>query len=157
MIKKKTIEFTDSPAKVMDNPLGKSAVNDFYLSADMNCAESIVRAANKLYSLEIDEHALRTASGFGGGMGAGHLCGAVSGCIMAAGMLFVRVRAHENDVLQNITADFIERINNHFDSLLCSEIEKKYSTEDFGCSQVVYETAEFFWNLVSDNNDKRIR
>jgi len=157
MIKKNLFEFAESPAVSMKNPMGASAVNDFYLSADMNCAESIMRAANTIYSLGLDDQVLRTASGFGGGMGVGHLCGAVSGCIMAAGMLFVRERAHESDVLQIITAEFIERVEKHFNSLLCNDIQKSHCHEDLGCSQVVYETAELFWNLVLEYDDKRVR
>ena len=157
MIKKRSITSTANHSSVLDNPLGLSAVNDFYFSADMNCAESILRAANIIYSLGIDEHGLRTASGFGGGMGVGHVCGAVSGCIMAAGMLFVRERAHESENLHDFTADFIERVNNHFNSLLCNDIKNLHYHKELGCSQVVYETAELFWNLVSENSDKRIR
>ncbi len=157
MIKKNSLEYTESPADNKESPLGISAVNDFYFAADMNCAESIIRAANTIYSLGLDEQVLRTASGFGGGMGAGHLCGAVSGCIMAVGMLFVRDRAHESDDLPLITADFIERVNKHFNSLMCSDIKKSHYQEELGCSQVVYETAELFGRLVLDYNDKRIR
>lgn len=157
MIKKKSIELTEAPSEVMENPLGLSAVNEFYFAADMNCAESILRAANNIYSLGMDESALRTASGFGGGMGTGHLCGAVSGCIMASGMLFVRERAHESQDLQNITAEFIDRVNKHFNSLLCNDIKKSHYDDEKGCSQVVYETAELFWSLVSEYSDKRIR
>ena len=157
MIKKKSFEIADNPAILMNNPLGSSAVNEFYFSADMNCSESILRAANKIYSLKIDKPVLRIASGFGGGMGAGHLCGSVSGCIMAIGMLFVKEKAHESEDWKKITADFIERVNKHFKSLLCSDIKNSHYHEELGCSQVVYETAEIFWKLVLDYSDKRVR
>jgi len=157
MVKNKLFEFAEGKADAVENPMGSSAVNDFYLSADMNCAESIIHAANTIYSLGIDDQVLRTASGFGGGMGVGHLCGAVSDCIMAAGMLFVRERAHESDVLQIITAEFIERVEKHFNSLLCNDIQKSYYQEESGCSQVVYEIAELFWDLVLEYDSKRVR
>ncbi len=157
MIKKKSNAIGDKTAVLTDNPLGSSAVEEFYFSADMNCAESIMRAANKIYSLKIEEPVLRAASGFGGGMGVGHLCGSIAGCIMAVGMLFVKERAHESDDLKKITADFIDRVNKHFNSLLCSDIKNSHYQVDLGCSQVVYETAEIFWKLVLDYSDKRVR
>ena len=47
----------------------REIANDFYMNQNYNCGECILRAANKAYNLDLDERALKLASGFGAGMG----------------------------------------------------------------------------------------
>ena len=49
---------------------------------DLNCAETILYAANDAYRLGLDKNALKMAAGFGGGMGIDSVCGALTGGIM---------------------------------------------------------------------------
>ena len=55
----------------------------------LNCAQAVFLAFSDLYG-ELDEKtALKLAAPFGGGAGRlRELCGALSGCLMAAGMIF---------------------------------------------------------------------
>lgn len=44
-------------------------IEEYYTEHDLNCAETILNAANDVYKLGLDKNALKMASGFGGGMG----------------------------------------------------------------------------------------
>lgn len=57
---------------------------------DLNCAEKILWGANQAYGLGLDHEALKLASGFGGGMGIGSLCGAVASSVMTLSKLYVQ-------------------------------------------------------------------
>ena len=48
----------------------------------LNCAEKMLYGANWAYNLQLPPQALKIASGFGGGMGAGAACGVVTGACM---------------------------------------------------------------------------
>jgi len=66
----------------------------------------------------------RIATGFGSGLSrTGGLCGAVSGAIMAAGMIFGRsVPDGEVDACYSAVQAFIGRFSNHFSALSCLEL-----------------------------------
>jgi len=53
-----------------------------YGNVNMNCAERILRGANEAYGLGLSDEALKVSAPFGGGMGIGSVCGAITGAIM---------------------------------------------------------------------------
>jgi C_GCAxxG_C_C family probable redox protein len=58
-----------------------------YRSGKMHCAEAVLAAVKNRFAPELPEQVLRLAAGFGGGSGAGCICGAVSGGTMALGLV----------------------------------------------------------------------
>jgi C_GCAxxG_C_C family probable redox protein len=75
----------------------------FFSDADLNCAETILHAANEVYGWNLSHDALLLAAGFGGGVGGQEfLCGALLGGVMALSKLFVRDRGHESDLMKTI-------------------------------------------------------
>jgi len=61
---------------------------------DLNCAEKVLRGANQAYDLGLDLEALKLASGFGGGLGIGRVCGAVTAPVSVLGQLFVKEKGN---------------------------------------------------------------
>ena len=59
----------------------------YYRSGRMHCAEAVLAAVARNYMPEAGEEIMRLASGFGGGSGAGCICGAVVGGTMAFGLV----------------------------------------------------------------------
>lgn len=53
----------------------------------MHCAEAVLAALKNQFAPELSDDLVRLASGFGGGSGAGCICGAVSGGTMALGLV----------------------------------------------------------------------
>ncbi len=81
-----------------------------------NCAESVLRGVAAALSLPVDEAILQLATPFGGGFGrAGCTCGALSGAMMALGVLLgrsrpdpdIRDRAYRH--AQHVWQGFVER------------------------------------------------
>ncbi len=92
-----------------------------------NCAQSVVVAFCDVTGLEVD-FAAKLASSFGGGMGRmREVCGAVSGMLMVAGLLYgyetpgddVSKRSHYTRV-QQLSGRFREEVG----SIVCREILK---------------------------------
>lgn len=64
---------------------------EYYRSGQFYCSEAIVKTINDAFVLGYPERAVRMASGFPIGIGgAGCSCGAVTGGVMAIGMVFGR-------------------------------------------------------------------
>jgi len=92
-----------------------------------NCSQSVVMAFSDVLGLEQDFCA-KMASSFGGGMGRlREVCGAVSGMLMVAGLLYgydtydddVRKKAHYT-LVQELAGQFREKAG----SIVCREILK---------------------------------
>jgi len=114
----------------------------YYLSR-FNCAEAITRAANDLWSLGLDETALRAFGGFGGGCACGLLCGAYSGCIAVLSLDMIETKAKETpelpDRLREFNAAFLKELGN----TACLGLRNKYCREDErACVAVVERAAE---------------
>ena len=66
-----------------------------YYTQGYNCSETLLRACNETYQLEINEEDLRCMAGFGGGMFIGSTCGALVGCIAALSKMVCPTKAHD--------------------------------------------------------------
>lgn len=58
-----------------------------YRSGRLHCAESVLAGVRNRFAPQLPEEVVRLAGGFGGGSGAGCLCGAVAGGAMAFGLV----------------------------------------------------------------------
>ncbi|MGM9549645.1 MAG: C-GCAxxG-C-C family protein [Faecousia sp.] len=105
---------------------------ELFLSGS-NCAQAVVVAFCDVTGLEKD-FAAKLASSFGGGMGRlREVCGAVSGMLMVAGLLYGYDDPGEKDVnkkahyqlVQALTGKFREEIG----SIVCREILKNPPTD----------------------------
>ncbi|WP_198420123.1 C-GCAxxG-C-C family protein [Geomonas ferrireducens] len=59
----------------------------FYRSGKMHCAEAVLASVKNEFLPDAGDELVHLASGFGGGSGAGCICGAVAGGTMAIGLV----------------------------------------------------------------------
>ncbi|MBJ6723728.1 C-GCAxxG-C-C family protein [Geomesophilobacter sediminis] len=81
MKKEATVEVEGVADKVAADAEGK------YRSGKMHCAEAVLSAVKTAFAPQVPEEVVLLAGGFGGGSGAGCLCGAVAGGSMAFGVV----------------------------------------------------------------------
>ena len=96
-----------------------------YLASGYNCAQSVLKAVLEEKGIFFEE-AMSLSSGFGGGIaGEGRTCGAVSGAIMAIGVLN---GLNSKDVMQSkertykLSSVLIERLKEKFETTQCYEL-----------------------------------
>ena len=53
----------------------------YYKKKKYNCSETIIHAANDVYSLNLDKDSMKMLAGFGSGLYSGKTCGALIGCV----------------------------------------------------------------------------
>ena len=66
-----------------------------YYQQGYNCAETIIRAGNEYYNLELDENAFRITGAFGGGLQVGDVCGALTGSACVVSAKYIETKAHD--------------------------------------------------------------
>ncbi|MGY5875590.1 MAG: C-GCAxxG-C-C family protein [Candidatus Thorarchaeota archaeon] len=102
-----------------------SSIAKKYFESEYNCAQAVLRAVLEQEGLMFDEATLLTA-GFGGGMSyQGRTCGAVTGAIMALGVLAGQKQSdvEEHKKLSGKYAYKFQRVfTEEYGSTLCDEL-----------------------------------
>lgn len=87
------------PDGVIDTEKIRMTAEEYYRSGQFYCSEAIVKTINDAFGLGYPERIIRMASGFPIGIGgAGCACGAVTGGVMAIGMVFGREKPGDPSV-----------------------------------------------------------
>lgn len=115
----------------------KETATKIYLEQDYNCAETLLAAANSVYSLGLTAEDIKLVSAFGGGMGCGSTCGALCGALAALGKKHVAVRAHATEGFKDLCADFVADFEQTLGSCVCDVLVEKYKTEETRCLSTV--------------------
>lgn len=125
-----------------------------YGDVNMNCCERILYGANKAYGLGLKRDELRLAAPFGGGMGVGTVCGAISGSLMVLGLLYSKRLEKETDLKKDITVPFLKHVKKKQGSLNCKYNKAHYAVHEpkFDCSAVVLSIAECLDETVQSLN-----
>ena len=87
----------------------------------INCAQSILMAFRDRTGLR-EEQSLAIASGFGGGMRCGGICGSISGAVVVLGCQYPAVDAETKKRSTMLTKEFQRRFLEQFGALNCREL-----------------------------------
>ncbi|TVR04604.1 MAG: hypothetical protein EA403_04730 [Spirochaetaceae bacterium] len=115
---------------------------------DLNCAETILYAANIAYNLELPHPALKLAAGFGGGMGVDSACGVLTGASMVFSAMFVKERGHESDRVKELNREYFERMRHILGHIDCAPIKERWRDETDGCLPVMVEAARVLEEII---------
>ncbi|HXL04940.1 MAG TPA: C-GCAxxG-C-C family protein [Bacillota bacterium] len=132
-----------------------------YFTGGFNCAESVLKALCEALEPEL-QNCVKIATPFGGGIaGKGHLCGAVSGAVIAAGLCMGRVSPKEDRrSCDDVAGRFIDEFINEFHTVSCRDIigvdllstegrkKHKECLRDEKCCSVVEFAAKKMYSLI---------
>ncbi len=105
--------------------IGGSGCKNYYRNGDFFCSEAIVKTIKDEFKLPISDEIVAAASGFPIGIGgSGCICGAVSGGVMALGLVFGRQVAKDPKVRKTmeLTKELHEKFRNNHKSLCCGAV-----------------------------------
>lgn len=89
-----------------------------------NCAQAVFGSLTDITGLD-QKMALTIAGGFGGGMRAAEVCGAVSGAVMALGIAFPYNDSSDTgakDKIAALTREFHKRFKEEYGSIICRNL-----------------------------------
>ena len=109
---------------VMENRTEKVAAEaeGLYRSGTMQCAEAVLTAVLRNFMPEAGEEMVRLAAGFGGGSGAGCICGAVVGGTMAFGLIF----SDDRNRVKRLTMELHRWFQEEYGATCCKTILKTH-------------------------------
>lgn len=127
----------------------RDKVKKYFLDEDKNCAESMLLAANEEYSIGLTDSEIEIMCGFGGGMGYGLTCGAISGSVAALSKLICcKV---DKETSHNVTAGFIGEVEKRFEGTNCSYLTPIHKKEDIRCYELLLQIADILEDTVAKN------
>lgn len=99
-----------------------------YHHEGLNCAECVYLAFLDAHEANLPRETVALASGFGGGIGqTKHMCGAITGALMALGSRFGRADPFEKNEVRDRAIQLREEVYPRFAALI-NEIEAHYGT-----------------------------
>jgi len=122
--------------------------DDYMLKHDYNCAETMLRAANEAYDLGLSEEAMRAAACFGGGMGRERACGAMTGALMALGILRCTGKSHQDPRIGELRDEFVRRFEARFGSIDCARLKTTHKDPVRGCAPITEGAAEILEEVL---------
>lgn len=121
-----------------------------YYQKGYNCAESIIRAGNDVYGLELHDHDMKMTAAFGGGFQIGDVCGALSGAACVISSRYVESKAHDCNDLRALTQKLVIAFQTRMGSRLCSQIKPRFHTAVQGCENTVAISAEVLEQVIQE-------
>ncbi|HOK62869.1 MAG TPA: C-GCAxxG-C-C family protein [Soehngenia sp.] len=111
----------------------KSEAEGYFQRGEFFCSEAVVRAINNLLGKPYEDNVVKMASGFPIGIGkSGCLCGAVSGGIMALGMVYGRNYGEKmDDSMFPIAAGLHDFIKDEYGSTCCRVMTRQWAGDNF--------------------------
>jgi C_GCAxxG_C_C family probable redox protein len=122
-------------------------------SYDLNCAETMIYAANEEYEMGLSKETFKTMAAFGGGMAIESVCGAITGSLAVLSLLFVEDRGHESERVKNLTKEFFNEFHNVLGTNNCTELKAKYRNDEIRCGVLVEAAAEILDKIVIREKD----
>lgn len=122
---------------------------------DYNCAEKIIHGANKIYNLGLDHNACKLLAGFGGGMGAEKLCGAVASAVAVIGYMFIEDNAHKSPQAKELTKKYIDLYTKKMGDIECGYLKENFRKEDtVKCLPVISVAAEVMDEIIAQERNR---
>lgn len=104
---------------------------------NLNCSETILHAADRVYGLQLSPDALKLSAGFGGGMGVEKCCGALTGGVMAVSALFVKGSAKTDESFKEINREIFEAVERELGTTDCAALKARHRDEVEGCKPII--------------------
>lgn len=130
--------------------------SDFGQAEDYNCAEKIIYGANKAYDLKLTPESLKLAAGFGGGMGVGTVCGALSAGVMVLSHMFVKDHAHESKLIKTLSLELFSSYRRAMGEVDCGPLKAKYRTPETQCKTVIIAAAQALDDIIAKHRSEII-
>lgn len=121
---------------VIDMGIREDAVRFHQLGC--NCAQSVLSACGKYTALP-QETALNVAAGFGGGVRSGEICGAITGAVMALGLI-----EKDKRKVAALSRDCVESFRKQFGCVRCVELKQNR----ISCDELIAYGAQYIENLM---------
>ena len=130
------------------NAYGKDKPQEEQPLYHMNCAETLLRAANDKYDFDLSPESYKMLQGFGAGFYSEKTCGAFSGSLAALGLLYAEERPTDQAKISKAAKLLVKEFEEEFGSIDCAYIKKYHRDPVAACNPVKIRVAQVFNRVV---------
>jgi C_GCAxxG_C_C family probable redox protein len=130
----------------------KDVALDYYRKEnDLSCSESMIKAGNEYFNLNMNEDCYKAFSGFSGGMFGNCTCGAVTSAVAILSLLYVEENgAHNSPLMKKKIGKFIELFRKELSSTECGPLKELHHTKEIRCQKMMAVAAELVEKVVNE-------
>lgn len=122
----------------------------YYYDENYNCAETMIRAANEYYGLDLHDRDMIAFGGFGAGIQSGNTCGAILSAVSVLSMKYVEKKAHESADIRPVTNLLIRKFNEKYGSVLCKDIKPQSFKPDVRCKNTIETACDILEQVIEE-------
>ena len=128
-----------------------------YFDSGFNCAESVLKATIESRTDNVSPELTKFASALGGGVGGSHeeLCGALSGGVLAIGLLYGRTEPGVDvQFARDLATEFRARFLKEFGTTKCGVLLERFGEQDNDdkCARLTGAVAALLSDLLDEQS-----
>lgn len=128
----------------------------YYFDQNYNCAETIIRAANEYYDLQLHDRDMRMVGAYGGGIQTGNTCGTLLGAAAVLSIKYVEKCAHESPDIKPVTVKFMRRFKERMGGTLCRDIKPVFFEKEIRCQRTVEAACDILEQVITEYESERV-
>ena len=122
---------------------------------DYSCSETILKAANEKYQLNLSEDTFKMMAPFSGGMLEGDACGILTASISVLGIIFIKDNAHNSPLMKEAVLEYKTKFKEIYKSIDCRNLVEKYRNPETGCTNFIVEASTLLEEVVTKYQNKK--
>ncbi len=133
----------------------KDCYAKYYFEQNYNCAESLLRAANDYYGLQLHDRDMILVGAYGAGIQTGNTCGAILAAASVLSMKYVEAKAHESADIKPAVTLLICKFNAKYGSTLCKDIKPQSFKPEYRCKMTVETACDILEETIAEYEAER--
>ncbi|MCR4657721.1 MAG: C-GCAxxG-C-C family protein [Lachnospiraceae bacterium] len=133
----------------------KDIYEKYYFDGNYNCAETLIRAANEYYGLDLHDRDMIMVGGYGAGIQCGNTCGAVLSAVAVLSMKYIEKRAHESKDIKPVTRKLIREFNKKYGSVLCKDIKPQSFSPEYRCRNTIEAACSILEAVITEYEEDK--
>lgn len=128
----------------------KDHLDKYYFDGNYNCAESVLRAGNDYYGLNLHDRDMKLVGAYGAGIQTGNTCGALLGAAAILSMKYIEAKAHESEDIKPVVTIMMEKFKAAYGSYLCEAVKPQSFVEGRRCLAAVQKTCDILEEVIAE-------
>lgn len=134
----------------------KDVYQKYYFEQNYNCAETLLRAANDYYNLNLHDRDMIMVGAYGAGIQCGNTCGAVLAAASVLSMKYVEAKAHESEDIRPVVMKLMRKFNARYGSTLCKDIKPQSFKPEYRCKMTVETACDILEETIAEYEAEKI-
>jgi len=132
----------------------KDHLAKYYFDGNYNCAESVLRAGNDYYGLDLHDRDMKLVGAYGAGIQTGNTCGALLGAAAILSMKYIEAKAHESADIKPVVTQLMDAFKAEYNSHLCCDVKPQSFKEGVRCLAAVELTCDLLEKVIADYENR---